>query len=270
MKNKNWLGFAVCLLLLTALSAGAQEQAPAENPVDMTMDEAGLVSLDFRDAAIQNVLQVLALKSGVNIVASPEVTGTVSIQLTDVPWEQALAVILQTYGYAYEQKGNIIVVTTIADLKLRRENDLLLSEQEPLTTEIFTLNFAKAEEAVVAVEKMLSARGKIDFDERTNTLIVTETASQVEKISVVIERLDRITPQVMIEAKIIKTTLDDNETLGIDWSTALYAAGAKRAVTYPFHPTDNNTFASGRFPDLIDSSNKTTDLAEDVFTTILI
>jgi type IV pilus assembly protein PilQ len=251
------------------LPARAQEGARPGTGAgpEVSMDAAGLVSLDFREANIRNVLQVLALKSGINIVSSPEVTGTVSIQLNEVPWKQALEIILQTYGYAHEQQGNIIVVTTVPDMKLRRENAMLLAEQEPLSTDIFTLNFARAEEVISSVEKMISPRGAIDFDARTNTLIVTETARQIEKIAMVIKRLDRTTPQVMIEAKIIKTTLDDNENLGVDWATALSATGAARPTSFPFRGKNTNTFVSDQFPDLVDvSDGSTTELAESVFT----
>ena len=78
---------------------------------------SGNVSLDFRDADVQNVLRILSYKSGVNIVPGPEVTGLVTIKLKDVPWKRALEVVLETYGYGYEQKDNIITVTTIENLK---------------------------------------------------------------------------------------------------------------------------------------------------------
>ena len=128
------------------------------------MSDGGDVSLDFREADIRNVLKILAFKSGINIVTSPEVVGVVTIQLKDVPWKQALEVILQTYGYAYDQKGNIIVVTTIEDMKKRREDSLLLAEQEPLETEIFMLNFGRASEIVESLEKMKSERGNVNFE----------------------------------------------------------------------------------------------------------
>ena len=122
------------------------------------------VSLDFRDADIANVLKILSYKSGVNIVVGPEVTGLVTIQLNDVPWKQALEVVLETYGYAYEQKGNIITVTTVENLKLRRENAIILAEQEPVETKTFTLNFGRASEIVASIEKMKSERGSINYD----------------------------------------------------------------------------------------------------------
>ena len=103
------------------------------------------------------------------IVAGPEVSGTVTIQLNDVPWQQALEVILQTYGYAYERRGNIIVVATVENIKKRREDAMILAEQVPLETATFSLNFGKASEVIESVSKMRSDRGHIDFDERTNT-----------------------------------------------------------------------------------------------------
>ena len=126
----------------------------------------GMVSIDFRDADIKNVLKVLGYNSGVNIVAGPEVTGLVTIQLKDVPWQRALDVVLSTYGYAYERKGDIISVTTVENLKKRREDALVLAEQESLVTETFTLNFGKASEIIGSIEKMKTPRGSINFDQR--------------------------------------------------------------------------------------------------------
>lgn len=203
---------------------------------DVMMSDGGEVSLDFRDADIKNVLKILAFKSGMNIVASPEVVGMVTIQLKDVPWKQALDVILKTYGYASEQKGNIIVVTTIEDMKKRREDALLLAEQEPLETEIFMLNFGRASEIVESLEKMKSERGSVNFDERTNTLIVTDTETKIVMMSKIIKGLDATTPQVLIESKIVETVLDDTEHLGIEWTTQASLTGSSISHTFPFAP----------------------------------
>src|SRR3989344_840457 len=158
---------------------GEPQAAPvADNPrtvEEKTADtHEGNVSLDFRDADISNVLKILSYKSGVNIVVGPEVTGLVTIQLNDVPWKQALEIVLETYGYAYEQKGNIITVTTVENLKQRRENAILLAEQEPVETETFTLNFGRASEVIASIEKMKSERGSINYDERTNPLLARD------------------------------------------------------------------------------------------------
>ena len=211
--------------------------------------EEGNVSLDFVDADIRNVLKILSLKSGLNIVTSPEVSGAISIQLTDVPWKQALEVILETYGYAYEQKGNVIMVTTVEDLRQRRENAAMLAEQEPLVTKIFTLNFAKASDIIASLEKMKSERGNLDFDARTNTIIATDVADKIALMADIVRKLDRTTPQILIEAKILKTTFSDTDKLGIDWVTQATISGSKRPTQFPLLGGDTDTqFLPGNYP----------------------
>ncbi len=194
----------------------------------------GLVALDFQDADIRNVLKVLAYKSGVNIVAGPEVTGAVTIELKEVPWQKALEVILSTYGYGYERRGNIITVTSIENLKKRREDNQVLSEQEPLVTKTYSLNFAKASEVVDSITKIKTARGTINFDQRTNVLIVRDLQGNMELIDEVVSTLDSVTPQVLIEAKVLETTLSNTENMGIAWTVGGSATGAARSASFPF------------------------------------
>ncbi len=227
---------AVCLLFHPVYAQEVQPPAPAQEAgvSDDGVTAEGNVSLDFRDADIQNVLRILSYKSGLNIVTGPEVTGLVTIKLKDVPWRQALEVILQTYGYAYEQKGNIITVTTIENMKKRREDAMVLSEQEPLVNKRFVLNYAKAADIIPSVEKMITNRGSVEFDERTNALIVRDIPSNIEEVEDIVEDLDATTDQVMIEAKIIETVLDDSETLGVDWVAKATVTGAQRPHSWPF------------------------------------
>ena len=208
----------------------------------------GMVSIDFRDADIKNVLKVLGYNSGVNIVAGPEVTGLVTIQLKDVPWQRALDVVLSTYGYAYERKGDIISVTTVENLKKRREDSLVLAEQESLVTETFTLNFGKASEIIGSIEKMKTPRGSINFDQRTNTLIVTDIQGNLDLMEDVVKALDAVTPQVVIEVKVVETTLTNTENLGIDWTIKGTAQGAKSPTLFPFKAGASSEFLSGAFP----------------------
>src|SRR5208283_3536717 len=172
--------------------AGADNTSSAADQVKMS--DSGIVSLDFQDADIKSVLKVLAFKSGVNIVAAPDVTGVVTIQLNDVPWQKALDVILSTYGYGYERRGNIITVMTVENLKKYREDSTALQAEESLVSRTFVLSFAKAADAMKVVEKMKSARGFVNFDERTNALIVRDPESNVELIAEVIKSIDTITP----------------------------------------------------------------------------
>ncbi|MCD4781479.1 MAG: type IV pilus secretin PilQ [Candidatus Omnitrophica bacterium] len=223
-----------------------QEETPENEMV--TMNQEGNVSLDLKDADIRNVFKILAYKSDVNIVASPEVTGLVTIQLREVHWQRALDVIVKTYGYAYEKKGNIILVTTVDQLKKSREDAVLLAEQEPLVTETFSLNFGKAAEIVESVEQMKSDRGSVNIDERTNMMIVTDVPSNIDLMANVIKQLDQTTPQVLIEAKIVETTLNDSDKLGIDWLTQATFQGSKRPTTWPFSSNADDRFMSDNFP----------------------
>lgn len=240
------------------VSVQPEEPTPAEalsstkvastEKTNLSMTQDGNVSLDFREADIQNVLKILAFKSGVNIVAGPEVAGLVSIKLQNVPWRRALQVILDTYGFASEEKENIITVTSVENMKKRREDAKLLSAQEPLVTKTFTLNYAKAANVISSVDKMRTERGSINFDERTNSIIVRDTSANIEFMGSIIEKLDATTPQVLIEAKVVETTLSNTENLGIDWVTQAGIAGAKRPTIFPFHTESNSKFAPDDFP----------------------
>ncbi len=190
-------------------SSETTETTETTTPV-ATVAPGGLISVDFKDADIRQVLRIISLKSGVDVVAGTDVEGLVTIKLTNVPWEQALEIILRTYGYTYERKGNIVRVMTVEEL-----------EKEALATEVFPLNYAKAKEVPDVIKEMLSDRGKVKFDERTNTVIVTDIPTNLFQIKRVIERVDQRTPQVTISSKIVETKLDKNENLGIDWTGTL-------------------------------------------------
>lgn len=237
----------------TEQAATTQEAQPTETSKEVAVEvqsevKPGNVTLDFRDADIRNVLRILSYKSGVNIIVGPEVTGLVTIQLTDVPWETALDVILRTYGYGYERKGNIITVTTFEKLSEQRRLEQELKAQEPLTTEVFTLNFAKAESVVGSIKEMLTPRGRVNFDNRTNTLMVTDSLSNMDRVKQIVPTLDAVTPQVLIETKIIKTTLTDTENLGVDWTAQITVTGAQHPTTWPFDSQRSN-FSEAYMPD---------------------
>lgn len=181
------------------------------------------VSLDFNEADIRSVLRIISLKSGVNIVAGEEVSGPVTVRLVDVPWEKALSVVLKTYGFAYERDQNIIRVTTLGNLA-----------SEQLETEIFSLTHAKANEVVATLQEMLTERGSMRADERTNVLIVTDVPTIVYRIGQVVQRLDKGTPQVLIEAKMVEMTITDAEKIGVKWNAAMEITGPSRPHTFPW------------------------------------
>ncbi|MFH1458902.1 MAG: type IV pilus secretin PilQ [Candidatus Omnitrophota bacterium] len=218
------IGVAIAVLFLAVATFLA---ANSLNEINVKDAKEGNIDVEFKDADIQDVFRVLALKGNVSIVADPEVKGLVTVQISDVPWEKALDVICRTYGYAYERENNIIRVTTLDKLG-----------QENLVTEVFTLNYAKAADVAASVEEMKSERGKIKSDSRANLIIVTDIPTNIYKIGKVIKRLDAMTPQVTIEAKVIETTVSNLEDIGFKWNASYTANMASRPTTFPW-PANN-------------------------------
>lgn len=226
--------FIFFALLLSSGTAFSQDPVPAAPAPAAPAGEASIsndgskITLDFKEADINTVLRVMSLKSNINIVAGPEVQGTVTIRLENVPWEKALEVVLRTYGYVYERDGNIIRVTTRDNLA-----------QEPLVTQTYILNYSKAAEIQTSVQDMLTERGRVKISERTNTLVLTDIPTNLYSIGEVVKKLDRITPQAYIDSKIVKTDVAVTENLGIDWKTGGAnnlgsLTGSSRPTTFPF------------------------------------
>ena len=200
------------------------------------------ISLNFKEADIRSVLRILALKGNINIVAASDVKGNITIRLNDVPWKKALDVILTTYGYAYDRlSDNVIMVLSLKKLAEQRKVQQEAAEIERLDTRAIALNFVKTEDMKTTIEKLVSSRGKFTIEPRTNTLIITDTKSNLGRIDEIIKILDKITPQVMIEAKIIETALGSAEKLGIDWTFKVAASGSKRPTTFPFTSVDKGS-----------------------------
>ncbi|MFH2137209.1 MAG: secretin N-terminal domain-containing protein [Candidatus Omnitrophota bacterium] len=220
LKFKFILGLGLIALFVAAASSFAEN---GMNDMEIQESQEGMISVEFKDADVQDVFRVLSLKGNVNIVSDPDVKGLISIHITDVPWEKILDVICRTYSYAYEREGNIIRVTTLDKQGL-----------ETLITEVFPLNYARAQDVVFAVEEMKSERGKVKFDARSNLIIVTDIPTNIYKIGKVIQRLDAMTPQVTIQAKIIETSLTTDERLGLKWNPAATATMSKRVTTFPW------------------------------------
>ncbi len=219
-------------VVLASFSVFAESTVPqTTDPLSGKEISPGNVTIDFKEADIQNVLRILSYKSGVNIVAGKDVEGLVTMRLVDVPWEKALDVVLKTYGYAYDRDGNIIRVATLDNLK-----------KEELSTEVYALNYALAAEVEKALQNILSERGRIRSDARSNTLIVTDMPTVLQQVSKVIQRLDKATPQVIISAKVIETTLGDADRLGIKWNTKVGITGSARPTTLPFPATQTGPF----------------------------
>lgn len=183
------------------------------------------LSLNFQDIAVRAVLQLLADFTGVNIVASDSVKGNITLRLNNVPWDEALAIILRTQGLAKRTVGNVIMIAPAEEVAAREKEELEakkeVKELEPLTTELVTLNYAKAEEMATLLKdqtaSLLTARGNVSIDERTNTLLIQDTPGSVTEARLLIQKLDIPVRQVLIEARIVNVDTDYEQNLGIRW-----------------------------------------------------
>lgn len=206
----------LAIFILSMPPGLAQEEEPsqaAEPKEGLTSEEnkSGLVTMEFEDADMRDVIRVIALASGLNMVIGEGVEAKVTISLKDVPWEKALDVILRTYNFSYKREENLIRIMTFEKVK-QEERDV------PLATKIFYLNFADVGEMKTTLSKSLSDRGSIETDQRTNSMVVTDIPTRIDEIEKIAQTLDTRTPQVMIEAMLVDVKLTNREDLGINWN----------------------------------------------------
>jgi type IV pilus assembly protein PilQ len=231
-----------------AAAAAAPSVAPLAAPVaappappGSPPGAPGRLSMDFKDADINNLLRIIAEVSSMNVVAGGDVTGKVTVRLVNVEWQQALDVILKINGMGWEEDGNIIRVAPQAKLHAerearnaaqKREDDLRKQtaktqvELEPLETEVVSVNYAKASDVVKNLDR-LKTTGRTDtsiaVDERTNKLIIKETKDTIIKMKQLLQELDRPTAQVLIEARIVEASRSFSQSLGVEYGFATQA-----------------------------------------------
>lgn len=199
-----------------------------------------LISLDLQDTDIDNALRIIAEVSNLNIIASDDVTGKVTLRLIDVPWDQALDVILKTNGLDQVTEGNVIRIAPVD--KLRQEREALkeakkAAEQlEDLTVNYIRVSYAKVGDLKEQVESVLSERGTVATDERTNQLIVKDIKKGHVEAEALLKKLDLRTPQVLLETQIVEGARDILRDLGFQWNFA-YAqspeTGNATGVNFP-------------------------------------
>jgi type IV pilus assembly protein PilQ len=191
---------------------GAQEKKYTGHPITM----------DFQGVDLRSVLRTFAEISGLNMVIDPDVQGTVDMILTDVPWDQALEVILRGNNLDYTVDGSIVRVAKIDTLKKEQESKQQLAKVSAdagtLAVRTFTLSYAKAAAAAPLVKRaVLSPRGDVQIDERTNTLIITDLPARLDTVQQLLNTLDRAEPQVEVEARVVQTTREFAQAVGIQW-----------------------------------------------------
>jgi len=218
-----------------AVQVFAASQAPAQAPAaqasvgQLLGNQAGgrtysgnPVSLDFQQADLRAVLRVFAEISGLNIVIDPAVRGTVDVALRDVPWDQALDIILRANKLGYIVDGTVVRIAPLATLADEESQRRKLADEQALAGDLKVLtralSYARAEDLQALLTKsVLSKRGTVQVDPRTNTLIITDLPDRLDNAAALIQALDRAQPQVEIEARIVKTTKTYARALGIQW-----------------------------------------------------
>ena len=195
------------ILILTQLVA-AQEAGKPEllTPVQQRMKQE--ISLDFKDTPISDVLMIMSKQADVDIIKSPLVEGTVTATLTDVPLDEALTNILESHGYAYLTTDNIVRVVP---------KDEIHEIREKIVSQVFRITYADVKEVETALKQFISDQGAISCNPGTSNIIVTDTESKIKAISSFIEEIDRVTPQILVEAQIYDVSSTDNLDLGVKW-----------------------------------------------------
>lgn len=193
------------------------------------------LSLNFQDIEVRAVLQIIADFTGLNLVASDTVNGRITLRLQNVPWDQALDLVLKTKGLDKRQVGNVLLVAPAAEIAERERAELETKKQvqelAPLQTEHIRVRYANAKDLFTLFDpsknkdggttsSILSARGRVIVDERTNSLLVTETAQKLEEFRRIVKLLDVPIRQVLIEARIVIANSDFDQQLGIRWGGA--------------------------------------------------
>jgi type IV pilus assembly protein PilQ len=183
------------------------------------------LSLDFKDADIKNILRLIAEVSNLNIIVGEDVTGKITMRLVDVPWDQALDVILQSKGLGMSRVGNVVRIAPVDTIKREIQSELEAKRAkerlEDLVTELIPVNYASGKEILPQVKSVLTERGDVKIDERTNILIIKDVAKKIADVKMLVKSLDTKTPQILIEARIVEANLTFQNELGVSWGFLL-------------------------------------------------
>jgi type IV pilus assembly protein PilQ len=189
------------------------------------------ISLDLQDVDIRNVLRLLADVTGKNLVVEPDVKGRVTLKVDRVPWDQVLDLILKINNLDKVLEGNVIRVATADKIRVEREQRLAALEAEQkrlaatkdigeITTTYLQVNYADSKNIASQIDKMKSDKGTLSVDDRTNLIIYSDHPKRIENARILLSRLDRPTPQVMIEARLVEASTNFSRELGIQWGGA--------------------------------------------------
>jgi len=246
----------------------APEEASGESTLfsETKEYEGQRLTLNFQDIETRAVLQLLAETSGRNIVVSDTVQGNVTLRLRNVPWDQALDIVMTTKGLDMRQNGNVIIVAPAEEIAARETADLearqAISELEPLYSEFLQVNYAKAADLASLISgegetAMLSPRGSIAVDDRTNTLLVTDTAIRLQDIRRMVRTLDIPIKQVLIESRIVVVNDDFSRDLGVRLGVTGYDDNDDTLIVTSGTGGGTDTMINSALDNLADPANGT-------------
>ena len=213
----------------------------SEKPKDKkeTVYEGKAISLNFQDIPVRTVLQLIADFNGLNLVITDSVSGNITLRLDDVPWEQALDIILKVRGLGKRMDGNVLMIAPATELAAKEREQLETNKQvedlAPLYSEFIQINYAKAADIAAMLSgnsaSLLSERGNVSIDARTNTLLIKDTASVIDSVKEMVEVLDIAVRQVVIEARMVTVSDSVGEDLGIQWGVSGNATDPSSSTT---------------------------------------
>lgn len=201
-----------------------------------------LVSFDFKDADVRDVLRILADISGFNLIIHSGVRGTITLRLANVPWDQAMDIVLEEKGMGAILEGNILKIAPYKVITARqKQRSTAAASREstkPLVSKQLFINYATAGELVPLIDSKLSKRGSLKIDTRTNSILLTDTEGRISSIEELVTTLDIPEPQVLIESRIVQATLDFTRELGVQWGLNYRASAATGNPTGAIFPSD--------------------------------
>ncbi len=180
------------------------------------------INIEAQDEDIKNVFKLIAEESGANLVLDEKVTGNVTVKLRQVPWDQAMTVVMKSKALGYVREGNVLRIAPLDQLKKESDmaHDLADSREkmDPLKVKVIPVSYANVDDLAKQAEKFLSARGKVVSDNRTSSLVITDTAETTDRIVRLIKTLDVPPDQVLIEGKIVEAQEQFRRNIGVKWS----------------------------------------------------
>ncbi len=196
----------VCPVVAAAEMNGQWQRPELLSPIEQRMQQE--ISIDFNETPIDDVLMIMAKQADVDIIKSPKVEGEVTATLTDIPLAEALSNILEAHGYTYITTKNMIRVVP---------KEEVLELREPVESRIYRITYADTQQVEKALKNFISERGSISSSPSTSNIIVTDVESKIQAIDSFMAEIDRVTPQILVEAKIYDISSTDNLDLGVEW-----------------------------------------------------